>query len=357
MKPKVTIKMIAERAGTSIGTVDRALNNRPGIGKATKARVLTLAQEMGYTPNQFASALSRKKAIRIAAVYPSHSVFFYNYIANGINRARQEFTDYGVEIDDICAGSLDLQDQEELIRSTDWQKYDGIAINPGANAIGAYIDRFMDWNVPVITFNTDVVDSKRLFYVGHDTAQSGRLGGELMGKMLGGKGGVAILGTNCASLSHLESSAGFTQVIRTDYPDIAIYTCAEYRGNVLAACENTLALLKEHPDIRAVFSTGTGGTMGASMAVKRLNRRDIAVIGYDLTEFTIDALKEGWCTAVLYQDPFQQGYQALRLLARHLLEGWLPPQDHLLIRAKIVLKNNLDNYINSQASDIPFFIP
>ena len=65
----------------------------------------------------------------------------------------------------------------------------GIAINPGANAIGAYIDRFMDWNVPVITFNTDVVDSKRLFYVGHDTAQSGRLGGELMGKMLGGKGG------------------------------------------------------------------------------------------------------------------------------------------------------------------------
>ncbi len=48
MVKRITIERIAEETNTSIGTVDRALNNRPGINKETKELILKVAEELGY---------------------------------------------------------------------------------------------------------------------------------------------------------------------------------------------------------------------------------------------------------------------------------------------------------------------
>jgi LacI family transcriptional regulator len=56
---RVTLKLIAQRAGTSIGTVDRALKDREGVRRSTKERVLTAARDLGYIPNPFSNALRR----------------------------------------------------------------------------------------------------------------------------------------------------------------------------------------------------------------------------------------------------------------------------------------------------------
>lgn len=53
----VTIKEIAQAAGVSRGTVDRALNNRPGVNSDVAKRVRRLARDLGYRPNQVAKAL------------------------------------------------------------------------------------------------------------------------------------------------------------------------------------------------------------------------------------------------------------------------------------------------------------
>jgi len=71
---KVTIKMIAERAGVSIGTVDRAFNNRGRISEKTKEQILRIAKEMGYQPNKIASALRKKRETKIAVVLPCRPI-------------------------------------------------------------------------------------------------------------------------------------------------------------------------------------------------------------------------------------------------------------------------------------------
>ena len=58
---QVRIKDIAEKAGVSIGTVDRVLHDRGEVAAKTKEKVLSIAREMQYQPNIVAQALTAKK--------------------------------------------------------------------------------------------------------------------------------------------------------------------------------------------------------------------------------------------------------------------------------------------------------
>ena len=351
MQRKVTIKMIATRTNTSIGTVDRALSNRPGINPETKSRVLRAAQEMGYSPNQMASALARRKTINIAVVYPKAPGYFYDVLGRGVARAREELRDYGIAVHEIRSATIDLAEQEHLLKSTEWSRYDGVAINISGIVLSPYIDRLVEGGIPVVTFNSDVPRSRRLFYVGHDLRQSGRLGAEIMGKMLGGVGKVIVLGAFSATPTFIERYGGFCEVIQNEYPDIAIYPCAECRGDFRKASQTIDGMLREMPDVKGLFLTGTSSTVGAAEAVRCAGVRGITVIGYDLTRRIADAIADGWCTATLFQDPIAQGHQAVRLLSRHLLEGWLPPEDRIIQQTQILMKYNVEHYRDADLPD------
>ena len=59
---RTTIKDIAERAGVSKGAVSYALNGRPGVSDETRARIVAIANELGWYPNRAARALSGSRA-------------------------------------------------------------------------------------------------------------------------------------------------------------------------------------------------------------------------------------------------------------------------------------------------------
>jgi LacI family transcriptional regulator, galactose operon repressor len=61
----VGIKDIARALGISTGTVDRALDAKPGVNPATRARVLSMAAELGYRPNLAARYLKSRKQLRV----------------------------------------------------------------------------------------------------------------------------------------------------------------------------------------------------------------------------------------------------------------------------------------------------
>ena len=61
-KENIRIKDIAERAGVSVGTVDRVLHNRPNVSKKALEKVNKALEEMDYKPNMYASALAYNKS-------------------------------------------------------------------------------------------------------------------------------------------------------------------------------------------------------------------------------------------------------------------------------------------------------
>ena len=67
----IRLKDIAERAGVSVMTVSKALRDEPDVSAATKARLKSLAQEMGYVPDSTAQGLRNRKTRLFGLIIPS----------------------------------------------------------------------------------------------------------------------------------------------------------------------------------------------------------------------------------------------------------------------------------------------
>lgn len=65
-----TIKDIALKAGVSISTASRALNDNPRISQATRAKVKKVAEQLGYQPNYNAQNLTRGESNMVGLVFP-----------------------------------------------------------------------------------------------------------------------------------------------------------------------------------------------------------------------------------------------------------------------------------------------
>src|ERR1019366_90253 len=98
MKAKSSgIPQIAELAGVSIGTVDRALHGRPGINDETRQRVLDIAKKIGYRPNLAARSLSTGRRIRIGGCVPQEIRYFYTELGEGIHEEVGRYSNGGIE--------------------------------------------------------------------------------------------------------------------------------------------------------------------------------------------------------------------------------------------------------------------
>ena len=66
-----TIKDIAERAGVTVTTVSRVLNNRGYISEATREKVYQAMKELDYQPNEIARSLVRGKTNILGLILPT----------------------------------------------------------------------------------------------------------------------------------------------------------------------------------------------------------------------------------------------------------------------------------------------
>ena len=81
---------LARELGILISTVSRALSGHPGVGPATKARVLKLAQDYHYQPNQLASALRKGQSKLLGIVVPHIDRRFSPSVVQGIEMAANQ---------------------------------------------------------------------------------------------------------------------------------------------------------------------------------------------------------------------------------------------------------------------------
>ncbi|NMB13260.1 MAG: sugar ABC transporter substrate-binding protein [Firmicutes bacterium] len=173
------------------------------------------------------------------------------------------------------------------------------------------INRAIDRGIPVIAFDNDAPESKRLSYVGTDNYDFGAVGARAMAELLGGKGEVAIIMVPGAG-SMEERAQGFREELERNYPDMKVATIINDEGDVAKAESATTAALLANPNIKGVFSTHGYGGPGAAAAVRTLDRAGkVFVVASDYGGPVLELLKTGEIAATVADNPYLLGFQAM----------------------------------------------
>jgi LacI family transcriptional regulator len=325
----------------SLATVDRVLNNRPGVRVGTAERVREACERLGYSPNLFAARLARGASYRLAFVLPTGANRFMLDLAEQVKRAKDHFASQRAYLDVVHA---DVFDPKALAAALErlGDTYQGVAVVALDHPrVRRAIDGLTVRGVRVATLVSDVPTSKRLRYVGIDNVAAGRTAGTLLGRFVASrKGPVGVILGSTKLSDHAERLRGFGEVLSRDHRHLQMLPARAGRDDDEASAAVAAALLTEHPDLVALYSIGAGNA-GVVHALKATGRaREIVFIGHELSEQARDWLCCGTMDAVINQDAGHEVRSAARVLLADLAgERILPDQER--IRIEIFLRDNL----------------
>ena len=186
-KKRVTIQMVAERAGVSRGTVDRVLNKRPHVKPEQQEKVLQAIKELGYVPvrnSRIQAEGLRDEEVsvtRIGFIIPTENTYSLREIKRGIRDAQILLADFQMEVVIEEVDSPLPSDVLQAVENLEKQRVAGIVLS-GFNHISVEekINDLHEKGIPVVVYGNDIPNAKRLCFYGQNLKRIGRTAGSLM---------------------------------------------------------------------------------------------------------------------------------------------------------------------------------
>lgn len=168
---KATITDVAKRAGVSMKTVSRVLNNEPNVAVKTRERVMEVASELRYSPNLAARGLATSKSYLLALMYDNPSP---NYIARvqrgAIDACRS--AGYHLVVEPLRISDVESREEKKkIIQSVlDRLPVDGVILTPPLCDSKAILDTLTSMEIPFVKVAPDNTDAEGLSVGMDDTA-------------------------------------------------------------------------------------------------------------------------------------------------------------------------------------------
>lgn len=251
------------------------------------------------------------KTIGVTLLTRAH--LFYRDLESGL---REEADSNKYELI-ITAAEFDLGRQTSQIEDFVARRVDAILVCPvDSKGIGAAIRRANEAKIPVFTADIAAQEGEVTSHIASDNVAGGRLAGEYLAKLLGGRGTVGII-NQPAITSVLDRVRGFTEAIAR-FPNMKIVADVNGQGVRDRAMQAASDVLQAHPDIRGIFGINDDSALGALDAAQQFKRMNVAIIGYDATPPAVDAITKGTqLKADVVQSPRRIGSTAIQQIKNH----------------------------------------
>jgi DNA-binding LacI/PurR family transcriptional regulator len=277
-----TIYDVAQKAGVSISTVSRVLNNNPNVLDETRQKVLKVIAELQFKPNPIARGLVVKQTNLIEVFFSWAGYEFgfnspwYAGILDGINQVVQE-NQYGILINTI-AGVFDPQ---EVYRRVFHNAVDGVLM------VSPYLEekevaQLMENRVPVVLIGYRTMNP-HLDFVDSDNMQAAGMVVDHLVK-LGHKKIAIITGQQKTSRNASDRLSGFKLAMHRHglvVPDDYIME-GDFLTESGEVCMKRLLGLADRPT--AVFACNDLMALGALKAMEKAKvkvGKEIALVGFD----------------------------------------------------------------------------
>ena len=338
MRP--TVHDIAAEAGVSLATVDRVLNDRPGVRGVTKAKVEAAIASLGYVRDVAAANLAKSRVYPLVFILPEGDNPFMRGLEAEVRRAGLHSAIERTLLSIVTVPAFNAAALANAIDAAVAEGVSGIAaVAVDAPEVFASIDRAREAGVPVVTLVSDLAGSARDHFIGVDNLAAGRTAGSLMGRFLGHRPGpVAVLAGSMRVRDHGERLEGFLTAMAAMPDARAILPVLEGQDDPDLSFKLIADCLAAVPDLAGIYNLGAGnrGLLKALAA----RGTDLCVIVHELTGETRGALESGIIDAVLNQDAGHEVRSAIRVL-RAKADGLSVNAAQERIRLDIFIKDNL----------------
>ncbi|MFO1138108.1 MAG: substrate-binding domain-containing protein [Paracoccus sp. (in: a-proteobacteria)] len=232
---------------------------------------------------------------------------FYIELADAMKAEAQA---KGVPLE-VSIANQDLNKQLADVEDFIVKGVDVIVISPvDSQGVLAAIKKAEDAGIKVVTVDIPAKDAKVVSHIGTDNYTGGVKAGELMAKVLNGKGKVAIIDYPTVQ-SVVARVDGFKKALEA-FPEMEVVAqqTGITRAEALAAAQN---MLQANPDITGIFGFGDDAALAAAVAVKAAGLQDqVKVIGFDGMEEARKAVdSDPVMVGVIQQFPAEMGKTAV----------------------------------------------
>lgn len=290
-----TVQEIAELAGVGSASVDRVLNNRPGVKESTRKRVLGALKKLNHQQGDSEQALD----IRL---YCDSGEAFNAMMESSAVQVNRSVA--GVEV----TGHYVLTGKMEPIPfarklETEGAEADGVIVNAREHpAINRAVRKLVGLGVPVVCLHNDLPSSRRLAYLGNDQYAAGSVAAQLIGQILPEERNSILLMMSVPFRSQQEREMGFRRVLRSGFSHLKIEERVISDDSHATTRDQLLAYFETNGCPAAIYNLA-GANRGVAEALTASGMADETVfVGHELTRHSRALLEDGIMDYVISHD-------------------------------------------------------
>lgn len=286
---------------------------------------------------------SQGTALTIAVIPKGTTHQYWKSVEAG---AKEAGRDLGVNI--IYKGSMQEDDragQISVVEQFASDNVSGIVLAPVDNvALVPAVQAAMAKKIPVVIIDSSLDGSAGkdfVCYVGTNNTLAGKMGGEELAKLLGGKGKYVLLRYAEGSASTMQREAGFLSAMKEN-PGMTPLVINRYAGTSVSEAKATaLNLLDQIRQANGIFCPNESTTVGMLDVLEENNLAGkIHFVGFDSTPTLVAALRKGELDAIVSQDPTKMAYEGVRACLG-AIRGEAQPAD-IDSGVQLITRDNLD---------------
>lgn len=279
--------------------------------------------------------------IRVAFVTNNPSDFWLIARA-GTEKARREL---GCEVDFRIPATGTAQEQQQILEDLVTRGVSGVAISPKDPQNQVEMLNRAAARVNLITQDSDAPDSNRVCYIGTNNYEAGVQAGELVKRALPNGGKIMLFVGSLDAQNAQDRKRGIEDAIRS--ANITILDTRTDETDRLKAISNVEDALNTYSDLACLVGLWSYNGPAILNAVRDSNKLgQISIVCFDEEEETLQGVKDGHILGTVVQQPFEFGYQSVRLLvqlAQNDSSG-VPPDKQIFVPTKIITRDNVDAF-------------
>jgi len=313
---KPTVNDVARVAGVSLATVDRVLNERPGVRAVTIEKVNRAIAELAYVRDTAAANLARSRTYRFAFVLPDWKGQFFASLTRSIEEVAAQAHLDRTEVRTILVPNHDHKFLVSELDALDPDEIDGLAImSKETPVVRDAIIRLRRRGISVVTLITDQLGSERDHFVGIDNVAAGRTAAQLLGRFIGPReGSVLVLTGSMLARDHLERRLGFDEVMARDFPNLKTLASLEGRDDPDLIERLLPGALEDNRNVIGIYSSAAGNEGLLRFFRAAPSAQKPVVIAHELTPLSREALTSDLFDAVISQDSGHLVRSAVRIM-------------------------------------------